>query len=65
MINFEKPKFRIHIDKLLKGDISFGIFFNQKVLENWVADKMINKYYERYIYICLFKYNISIGWLWR
>ena len=65
MNDFEKPKFRIHIDKLLKGDISFGIFFNQKVLENWAADKMVNKYYERYICICLFKHIIQIGWLWK
>ncbi len=63
--DYVKPKFRIKIDKLSKGDLQFGLFFNQRMCEfyNHTYDKVVGKSYERYIYLCLFKINISIGWI--
>lgn len=65
MNDFKKPKFRMHIDKPNKGDLYFGLLINQVCLENWLGGKVISKDYERYICICVFKYMIQIGWLWK
>lgn len=53
-----KLKFRIKFDKLDKGDFQFGLFLNQREFFNYYRP-----FKERYLYICLFKWNISIGWL--
>lgn len=61
MKNAEKIKFKIKIDKLSKGNIQLGIFLNRNVFaKNMTTNKDV---IERYIYICLFKINISIGFM--
>jgi len=63
--DYVKPEFKIKLDKLQKGDVQLGLFFNQRMCEFYdhKYEKVVGKSYERYIYICLFKINISIGWI--
>lgn len=61
--DFIRPKFGIKIDKLSKGDWSLGLFLNHKLWEHWHNADIIGVSHEVYIYICLFKYNISIGFI--
>lgn len=63
--DYIKPRFKIKIDKLNKGDYQLGLFFNQRMCNfyNHSYSKIVAKTYERYIYICLFKINVSIGWI--
>lgn len=50
----KKMKFRIEINKLNKGQLQLGCFLNRNgIMKDGV---------ERYLYICLFKITISIGW---
>lgn len=61
MINAEKIKFKVKINKLSKDDIQLGLFLNRHILaRNITTNKNI---IERYIYINLFKINISIGFM--
>ncbi|MBQ7798721.1 MAG: hypothetical protein IJ371_06330 [Clostridia bacterium] len=61
MKNTEKIKFKIKIDKLKKGDVQLGLFLNKNIFaRNMTTNKNV---VERYIYICLFKINISIGFM--
>ena len=59
MNKFYKPKFGIKIDKLSKGDWQLGIFLNNALWHHY-HNKVLH---ELYIYICLFKVNISIGFI--
>lgn len=61
--DFTRPKFGIKIDKLSKGDWSFGLFFNHRLWEHWHNADMVGVSHEVYLYICFFKYNISIGFI--
>lgn len=63
--DYVKPEFKIKIHKLQKGDIQFGLFFNQRMCEFYdhKYEKVVGKAYARYIYFCLFKINVSIGWM--
>ena len=58
-------KFRIEIDKLDKDQLQLGCFLNKNVqtIEN-LSTGLIEKEVERYLYICLLKITISIGWFW-
>jgi hypothetical protein len=48
--NKKDLKLKIVKNKLSKGQVQLGIFFNKD-------------YNEKYIYICLLKYNIAIGFM--
>ena len=61
--DFTRPKFGIKIDKLSKGDWSLGLFLNHKLWEHWEGARMVGVSHEVYLYICLFKWNISIGFI--
>ncbi len=61
--NYYRPKFGIKIDKLGKGDWSLGIFLNHKLWTHLYYDKVVKESHEIYIYICFFKFNISIGFI--
>ena len=61
MKNIEKIKFKVKINKLSKGDIQLGLFLNRHILaRNITTNKNV---VERYIYVNLFKINISIGFM--
>lgn len=51
-------KFRIKFNKLDKGQLQIGLFFNQC---EWQSYRRPFK--ERYLYICLFKWNVAIGFM--
>lgn len=57
--------FKIEIDKLQKGQIQLGFFLNRDVhiVEN-ISNGLYTKEIERYLYICLFKITIAIGFMW-
>lgn len=61
--DFTRPKFGIKIDKLSKGDWSLGLFLNHKLWEHWHNADIVGVSHEVYIYICLLKYNISVGFI--
>jgi len=63
--DFTRPKFGIKFNKLGKGDWQLGIFLNHKLWQHWYYDKIVGVSHEVYIYICFFKWNISIGYLER
>ena len=57
--------FKIEIDKLQKGQLQLGLFFNREV--HYVQNITTNQYSketERYLYMCLFKITIAIGFMW-
>ena len=57
-------KFKIEINKLQKGQLQLGLFLNRE--EQFVRNISTNTYskeIERYLYICLFKITISIGFM--
>lgn len=58
-------KFKIEVDKLQKGDLQLGFFLNREVhnVEN-LTTGTCTKETERYLYICLFKLTIAIGFMW-
>lgn len=60
-----KIKFRIKINKLRKKDWQLGLFLNREHFSTEYNSKGKKEIVERYIYICLFKINISIGFLLR
>lgn len=53
-----KLKFRIKLGKLSKGDLQLGAFLNRNKFDSYCRP-----FVERYLYICLFKINISIGFM--
>lgn len=57
--------FKIEIDKLQKGQLQLGMFLNREVhlVEN-ITTNTYSKETERYLYICLFKITIAIGFMW-
>jgi hypothetical protein len=57
--------FKIIIDKLQKGQMQLGLFLNREVhfVEN-ITYNTYSKETERYLYICLFKITIAIGFMW-
>lgn len=61
--DFKRPKFGIKIGKLIKGDWSLGLFLNHESWEHWLNTDIVGVSHEVYIYICLFKYHISIGFI--
>lgn len=61
--DFTRPKFGIKVNKLSKGDWSLGVFLNCKRWEYWYNADFIGSSHEAYIYICFFKWNISIGYI--
>ena len=61
--DFTRPKLRIKISKLSKGDWSLGVFLNHQLLEHWHKTDIVGTSHEVYICICLFKYHISIGFV--
>ena len=63
--DFHRPKFGIKVDKLSKGDWSLGLFLNHRLWEHWHNADIIGVSHEVYIYICFFKWNISIGYIER
>ena len=58
-------KFKIEVDKLQKGDLQLGAFLNREVqyVEN-ISTGLCTKKVQRYLYVCLFKITISIGFMW-
>lgn len=56
--------FKIEIDKLSKGQLQLGFFLNREEHEVICSNGLITKETERYLYICLFKITISIGFMW-
>ena len=52
-----KLKFGIKTSKLTKGDIQLGMFLDKQCFPTYAGN--MNEYY---LYICFFKWNISIGW---
>ncbi len=52
-----KRKFGIRFAKHMKGEFQLGLFFNHHCYGTYAGDM-----YEDYLYICFFKWNISIGW---
>lgn len=65
MNELTKIKFRIKINKLSKKDWQLGLFLNREHFSTEYSSKGKKEIVERYIYICLFKINISIGFLLR
>ena len=63
MNEFYKPKFGIKVDKLSKGDWQLGLFLNHRLWHHCHNDKVVKVSHELYIYICLLKINISIGFI--
>lgn len=61
--DFHRPKFGIKINKLSKGDWSLGLFLDHKLWQHWYYDKIVGFSHEVYIYVCFFKWNISIGFI--
>lgn len=61
--DFTRPKFGIKIDKLSKGDWLLGLFLNHRLWKHWHNADMVGVSHEIYLYICFFKYNISIGFI--
>ena len=61
--DFHRPKLGIKIDKLSKGDWSLGLFLNHRLWEHWHNADIIGVSHEVYLYICFFKWNISIGYI--
>lgn len=57
--------FKIELDKLQKGQIQLGLFLNRDIhiVEN-ISTGLYTKEIERYLYICLFKITIAIGFMW-
>lgn len=57
--------FKIEIDKLSKGQLQLGFFLNREVhyIQN-ISNNTYTKEIERYLYICLFKLTIAIGFMW-
>ena len=57
--------FKIEIDKLQKGQTQLGFFLNREthIVQN-ISTGTHSKETERYLYICLFKITISIGFMW-
>lgn len=57
--------FKIEIDKLQKGQTQLGFFLNREIhiVQN-ISTGTYSKEIERYLYICLFKITISIGFMW-
>lgn len=55
-INY-KRKFSIKRDKLLPGDIQLGMFINKQGFGTHKGTQ-----FDYYIYLCFFKWTISIGW---
>lgn len=57
--------FKIEIDRLLKGQTQLGFFLNREthIVEN-ISTGTYHKETERYLYICLFKITIAIGFMW-
>ena len=53
-----KRKFGIKFGKLRKGEYQLGLFISRNAYGTYVGDM-----YEDYLYICLFKFNIAIGWI--
>ena len=51
-------KFRVKIDKLYKDDIRFGLYFNRYVFESYCRPFKV-----RYLCLCLFKYELRIGFI--
>lgn len=58
-------KFKIKLDKLQKGQAQLGFFLNRDIhiTQNSNTGKYL-KETERYLYICLFKITITIGFTW-
>lgn len=52
-----KLRFGVKFNKLHKGDVQLGIFFNKQCFSTYVGDMP-----EYYLYLCFFKWGISIGW---
>ena len=57
--------FKVEIDKLQKGQLQLGLFLNREVhyIQN-ITTNTYSKEVERYLYMCLFKITISIGFMW-
>ena len=55
-----KLKFGIKFDKLHNKELSLGLFLNKHCFGTYLGDR-----YEYYLYLCLFKWCISIGWFLR
>lgn len=52
-----KLKFGIKFNKLYGRQLQLGVFFNKECFGTYIGDR-----YEYYLYLCLFKWCISIGW---
>lgn len=58
-INYER-KFGIEFNKLGKGDYQLGLFISRES-----HSTCIGELHDNYLYLCFFKWNISIGWFLR
>lgn len=57
--------FKFEIDKLPKGQLQLGFFLNREIhIVDYINSELIEKETERYLYICLFKLTIAIGFMW-
>lgn len=57
--------FKIEVDRLSRGQTQLGFFLNREthIVEN-ISTGKYSKETERYLYICLFKITIAIGFMW-
>lgn len=61
--DFKRPKFGIKIKKISEGDWELGISLIHRLWTHMHIFDIVGVSHEIYIYICLFKYNISIGFI--
>lgn len=61
--DFIRPKFGIKIKKFSEGDWILGISLIHRLWTHVHNADIVGVSHEIYIYICLFKYNISIGFI--
>lgn len=53
-----KKKFKVKVGKLYKGQLQVGLFINRDEVPTYYGTL-----HETYLYVCLLKWHISIGWL--
>lgn len=52
-----KLKFGIKFNKLRNKELQLGLFLNKHCYATYIGHR-----YEHYLYLCLLKFCISIGW---